>query len=428
MRVLVAGADGFIGRQVAAELAAVGHEVIAGVRRPDPSAAAAGRAVACDFARDLDSAAWRGRLDRVDAVVNCIGILRERGDNTFQRIHVDAPLALWRACQSAGVRRIVQISSLGSPDDGPFVASKHAGDAALDDLETSWTVLRPSVVYSPRGSYGGTSLLRAMAALPGVLFVPGSGTQRIDPVDASDLAALVAKLLATGEGIRQIVEVVGPETLTIREYLEAWRRWLAFPPARIVAVPRPLIQIAIALSEHFGSGPLTRTIDRMLSRGNAGAPGAVDRLSSLLGRRPQSLTQSLAAQPSFVQDRWHARLYFLGPALRVLLAFVWLGSGLAGFVGGTAAFASVIGRMEAEAGAALLVYAASTVDVVLGLALLAGFRPKLVGALMFASVLAYTLYFTIVVPGAWLEPLGGVLKNLVLLPAILVMMALADRR
>jgi len=37
-------------------------------------------------------------------------------------------------------------------------------DAKLAQLDLDWVVLRPSIVYSPDGSYGGTSLLRAMAA------------------------------------------------------------------------------------------------------------------------------------------------------------------------------------------------------------------------------------------------------------------------
>lgn len=67
----------------------------------------------------------------------------------------------------------MQVSALGDPRDGEFIASKHALDADLQKLDLDWAILRPSVVYSPAGSYGGSSLLRALAALPFMLFVPG---------------------------------------------------------------------------------------------------------------------------------------------------------------------------------------------------------------------------------------------------------------
>src|SRR5687768_15590531 len=132
-------------------------------------------------------ASWRASLEGIDAVVNVAGILRERGSQRFDRIHHDGPLALAQACVEAGVARFVQISALGHPDDGEFIASKHRFDQALQQLPLAAIVLRPSVVYSTAGSYGGTSLLRALAAVPGVLPLPGDGRSRIQPLAAEDL-------------------------------------------------------------------------------------------------------------------------------------------------------------------------------------------------------------------------------------------------
>ncbi len=64
----------------------------------------------------------------------------------------------------------------------------------------------------------------------------------------------------------------------------------------------------------------------------------------------------------------------------------------------------------------------------LGVLLLAGWRRLWVGALMLGSVFAYTLFIGILLPAIWFEPFGGLLKNLVLMPAILMMMALGDRQ
>ena len=89
MRILIAGASGFIGGRIAAELQGAGHEVIACGRDPArlqrlfPYA----QAIACDFAKD-SAADWRARLKTVDAVVNAAGIFRGHGANSFEQVHI----------------------------------------------------------------------------------------------------------------------------------------------------------------------------------------------------------------------------------------------------------------------------------------------------------------------------------------------------
>lgn len=435
MKVLVTGAEGFIGRHVVAALLAAGHEVVRGVRRHGPSSTTdhppeRDSRVECDFDHDLQPEAWLPRLAGIDAVVNCAGILRERGGTRFESVHVTAPRALFAACERLGVRRVIQVSALGEPADGEFIASKHRGDATLAAMDLDWVVLRPSVVYSTRGSYGGTSLLRAMAATPWVLALPGDGSQRIQPLSADDLGALIARLLMPGTSSRSIVEVVGPATLTLEEYLREWRAWLRVSAPRLVLrVPVPLVGLVAQLGEHLGSGPLGRTMHAMLARGNVGARDAPTHMRSLLGREPTALQAALAARPSFVQDRWQAHLYLLDPALRLALAFVWIFSAWVGF----ATPGSEIDALLRPAGfgpeiSVPLVRAASAVDLSLGLLLLLKWRPRLVGALMIVSLLAYTLLIGTMLPGAWFDPFGGLLKNVALLPAVAMMMAMAKRR
>lgn len=427
--VLVTGAEGFLGRHVVGALRAAGHDVIRGVR-PGSRDSETPDAVGCDFGADLDVRRWLPRLAGVDAVVNCVGILRETRRDAFEAVHVAAPRALFEACERRGVSRVVQISALGVAEDGEFIASKHRGDAVLEASRLEWVILRPSVVYSTDGSYGGTSLLRAMAALPGVLVLPGTGRQLIDPVDAADLAEIVLRLLATGAATRRVVEIVGPETLTIKHYLLAWRRWLRVPPPRMtLRVPGPLVGAIAAVGEWSGSGPLGRTMNAMLARGNVGEPGSREATSALLGRMPRSVDQALAKRPSYVQDRWRARLYVVEPTLRHALAVVWVFSAWVGFSTPAAEVASLlepvgIGREIAVP----LALAASGLDLLLGILLLARWRPTLVGALMIASLLGYTLVIGTWLPALWMEPFGGLLKNLALLPAVAAMMAMADRR
>jgi uncharacterized protein YbjT (DUF2867 family)/uncharacterized membrane protein YphA (DoxX/SURF4 family) len=430
MRVLVTGAYGFIGADVVAALIAAGHEVVCAVRAARVDARFPGVvAIACDMATDVDEAAWLPRLVGVDAVVNCAGILRERGTSTFESVHVAAPLALFRACATAGVRRVIQMSALGDPADGEFVASKHRCDHALSMLALDWVVLRPSVVYSTRGAYGGTSLLRALAALSYGIALPGDGRQRLQPVALPDLAQAVVAILAAPNVSRGTFELVGPNVVTLADYLRAWRRWLGIRGGREWHVPLRCVRAISRIGEAIGRGPLGLTMLRMLERGNIGNPGAWERVRERLGVAAASLECALSQTPAQTQDRQHARAYFWIPALRGALAALWIASGLLGLALPTEVVGATTPAEPIEGPVVLaLARIGGGVDLVLGLLCFARWRPRLVLAAMTGVLAIYTVAIGTLWPQHWLDPFGGLIKNIPLLAALGLLLAVEERR
>lgn len=421
--VLITGAHGFLAGFIIAALRARGWRVIRGVRS-QPSAADERH---CDFTQTQASTYWHALLDGVDAVVNVAGILRETPTQTFEAIHHTGPLALARACVDHGVRDFVQISALGDPDDGAFIASKHRFDAALLSLELRAVVLRPSIVYTPRGSYGGTSLLRALSALPFAVALPGAGAWPVQPLAAEDLGALVVAALE-GEQ-RGEFEVGCARPMTLREYLLHWRAWLRIPGSRTLPTPLWAVDAAVAVGERFGIGPMGQTMWRMLKRGNVCAPDAHARLLEAFGTAPRDLGTVLAQVPSQVQDRWQAQLYLLAPMLRWSVILLCLLSAWAGFATpGAEIEAMSAGSLLAHLQPVALARFAGGIDLALALWLASGWRPRAAVASTLLLVLGYTLCFGAVLPTLWLDPLGGLAKNLVLLPALAVLWVLSDRR
>ena len=169
MRFLLTGAGGFIGQHIAAELRMAGHDIVAAVRHPErwreqyPDE----QALACDFNQDVTPEVWLSRLTDIDVVINCVGILQERGKESIEAIHYLAPRALFDACKIAGIKRIIHISALGADQEAntPYAKTKNAAERYLESLDINWIIMRPSLVYST-GSGGGTSLFRALAAMP----------------------------------------------------------------------------------------------------------------------------------------------------------------------------------------------------------------------------------------------------------------------
>ena len=328
MRILLTGANGFLGAHILAGLLRRGHAVVAAVRDPArlrrqvPGA----EAIACDFNRDIDPAVWLPRVAGIEAVVNCAGVLQSAPGQSIRAIHVDAPKALFDACRQAGVRKVVQISAVGvdPPADTLYAQTKKAGDDHLKTLDLDWVILRPSLVYAS-GTWGGTSLMRGLAALPCVLPLVGDGSQPFRPLHVDDLVETVVRVLEQPDHVRQIIEVVGPERLTLRDILLKLRAWLGFAPARALQVPVGLIEPLARIGDLFG-GPLSSTSLRQMQAGAAGdwPDGQFERR---LGFRPRTMDESLADTPAQIQDRWHARLYFLRPVLRIVLAGYWAAFG-----------------------------------------------------------------------------------------------------
>jgi len=426
VRVLVTGANGFIGSRVVAGLHAAGHEVVAATRHGTPIPGASS-SVACDFSRDVDPAIWKPRLADIDAVVNCAGILRETKGDTFRRVHVDAPLALFRACAATGARRAIQLSALGEPQDGEFIASKHRCDQTLAELDLDWLVLRPGLVYSARGAYGGTALLRAFAAMSAVLPLPGDGSQPIRPIALEDLVAAIVAALAQPQARALIVELVGPQVLTLREYLLAWRRWFGLTSTRTLATPRWLADAAVAIGEWAGRGPLCRVIGNLLERGRIGGADALAQTQALLGRAPATLAQGLAQHPSDRRDFLQARWYLTRPLLLGTFALIWIASAAVGFCLPDPAAAATLPSWPA-AWVRVATVAGSIADLTLGIALLSVRRTRVVAALMLTMVAIYTVAIGVSAPAHWMDPLGGLFKNFGLAAALIVLLMLDDER
>lgn len=286
MNVLLTGASGFIGRHLASALRAAGYVVVE-ARRHIADATASVRA---DFTRDLSARDWMPKLAGIDAVVNAVGILREHGDQTFERIHKRAPQALFTACVAAGVRRIVQMSALGA-DRGVtrYFLSKRAADDYLATLPLEWTIVRPALVFGAGGA--NTRLFTTLARLP-IVPLPGRGEQRVQPLYIDDLTEAVVRVLGEATLDRARVELVGPQSLSLRELIAGLRASMLLGPPRFLPIPMSLVRIGAGIAGLSALSPLDRETLAMLEAGTRG-DGA--RIRQLLGREPRAVVSATAA-------------------------------------------------------------------------------------------------------------------------------------
>lgn len=430
MRVLLIGATGLIGSAVAARLRQDGHDVT-GVARAVGSAARrvpVHRWVSLDLRRATSEAVWAPHLVGIDAVVNCAGTLQDSGRDSTAAVHDMAPRALWRACEAAGVARVIHVSALGV-DRGAlsrFSATKGEGDRALEQSALDRIILRPSVVVG-RPAYGGSALFRGLAALPVLPRTPEAGP--LDIVQLDDVAETVVRLLGAGAPSRVALELSGPDRLSFEAVVAAYRAWLGWTPARLVAVPGWVMGAAYRLGDLLSwlgwRRPIRTTARREIVRGGVGENMQWRRLT---GIEPQSLAAALAAEPASVQERWFARLYLLKPVAIGTFALFWLMTGLISLGPGYDLAAAYMRRAGAGPLGEPSVIAGALTDLVV--AALIAWRPTArLGLLAALGVsILYIAAGTLLLPGLWADPLGPMMKIWPILALNLLCLAILEER
>ncbi len=413
-RVLVIGAYGLIGQAIALRLLAEGHEVvgagrdIAAARQRFPALSW----IACDLACDRAPEIWLGRLHGIDAVVHAAGVLQDGAGDDVRAVQVDGTGALYAACERAGLRRVIHISAVGADADAgtAFMTTKAEADKSLKQRDLDWAILRPALVIA-RPAYGGTALLRALAAFPACIPLAARQEAEMQIVSVDDVAQSVAYLVGDGKTLTGEWDLAHPEIHDVAVIAKGFRGWLGLPSATVLHMPGWLSSVAAMsgdLAGWFGwRNPLRRTTLRQLEAGVVGNPDSWIRDFPVA---PLDLGQALMRHPSAVQDLWHARLFLLKPVIFIALSLFWIVTGLITLGPGWETGLALLKGAGIETGAEMLAVAGALADILLGVTVL--FRRTAFWALvgMFAVSIGYLAAATLLMPVLWLDPLGPLVK------------------
>lgn len=413
MKVMVIGAYGLIGSAIACRLANAGYDVtgvgrsLSSARRRMPKV----NWIEGDLAKDTDPLTWQSRLAGVDAVVHAAGLLQDGAGDDVRAVQVDGTGALYEACERMRIRRVIHISAIGAEADADtsFMTTKAEADAALQRRDLDWAILRPGLVLAHQ-AYGGTALMRGLAAVPGcVPVVAGSGPVQVVAVD--DVASTVLALLQPDAPRTGVWDIAHPKQHRLEDIALALRGWLGLAPAPVLHVPDIFIRMTAALGDAAAwlgwRNPLRRTALKQIEAGVVGDSADWMRDFAI---EPASLEDIFNAVPATVQDVWHARLLFLKPVVLVTLVMFWL---LTGLITLGPAYAEGIARFDATGFGKLgpvLTVAGAFADILLAVLLAWRRTAALALALMMLVSVAYLLIGTLLMPALWIDPLGPLLK------------------
>lgn len=277
--ITVFGGSGFIGRYLVQQLARRGWIIQVAVRHPDAALFLKPLGDVGQITPIAASLRHEGSIAAAvagaDAVINLVGILYERGRQSFAEIHAEGARRVAVAARAAGAARLVQVSAIGADSASPsdYARSKAAGEAAVAAAFPGASIVRPSIVFGPEDGF--FNRFAAMARVSPVLPLVGGGRTRFQPVYVGDVAEAIARIVDDSATAGRTYELGGPRVYSFRELLELM---LAVVHRRRLLAPLPFwaASLQAAFLELLPVPPLTRDQVRLLQRDNvvaAGAPG-----------------------------------------------------------------------------------------------------------------------------------------------------------
>ena len=259
MKIMIAGADGFVGTELAKRLGS--HELVLPSRRPEKPALSA-RVSSPLFDPDLE------RLvagQRPEIVINLLGIIRESPGASFSLVHEEYTRRLLAGARAAGVKKFIQMSALGAAPDAPsaYHRSKFSGEELVKASGLPFVIFRPSLITG-----AGQKLLaelRSIARFTPVLAAPSDGLAA--PLRVEVVAACFARAAEDDSISGEIFELAGGRVMNFREiFAEA----LASMGLRrlVIGLPLKFFRPLLPLFRLFPAPPMTREQYLMLERPN----------------------------------------------------------------------------------------------------------------------------------------------------------------
>jgi len=239
LRVLVTGADGFLGQHLLPRLISRGHRVRAVSRKPPIRPGSHATGIEWRQADLTQRESIVGIASGCDRVVHLAGRFVARGETSLGREHGTGTRNLVWETRKTDVERIVFVSALGaSPDAGEYFRTKFEAEDVVMSADLDYVILRPSVVYGP-GDHFTTPVVRILRSMP-VYPMMGDGTFELQPLAVEDMVDVLTQAVENPDVAGRSVDLAGPERLSFVRIVRVL--------GETIGRPRPVIPLPAALA------------------------------------------------------------------------------------------------------------------------------------------------------------------------------------
>lgn len=277
MTILVTGATGRVGRHVVHQLVQRDADVRALVREPAKADFPSGVEVVQGDLLDIHA------LREAFVGVRTLFLLNAVAGDEFTQALIALNIA-----REAGVERIVYLSVLHADSwvNVPHFAVKSGAERMIEDLGFSATILRPAYFIDNEHMITDVILNHGVYPMP----IGGKGVAMVDARDIAEVAAieLIRRDFGAATLPREIINLVGPETLTGEKLAVIWSEALGRPVIYGGDDPTGFEQNLAQVMPPWMAYEMRLMAERYVSNGMVPDVGDVERLTTILGRPPHS--------------------------------------------------------------------------------------------------------------------------------------------
>jgi NADH dehydrogenase len=272
--VTVFGGTGFVGRRVVKHLRELEFSVRIASRHPDRARGLFGEEeprLQPTMTDIHDDASVATAIAGGYGVVNAISLYVERGNETFQSVHVAAAARIARHARDSGARRLVHISGIGadSTAHSPYICSRGRGEAVVKAEFPDAIIVRPAAMFGPDDAFL-TAILQHLRRLPAYPMF-GRGNTRLQPAYVEDVAEAIARCLGQGQTPGTIFECGGPRIYSYSLLLKAIAREVGLRPI-LFPMPFAVWHTLAFFAELLPNPPFTRNQVELMQTDNVASP------------------------------------------------------------------------------------------------------------------------------------------------------------
>lgn len=224
--ILVTGGTGFVGKYIVNQLLREGYDVRLLVRLGTSIPTEWQNKVTVFQADVADPSTLHGCCQGVSAVIHLIGTIAERGDATFEKVHVDITRNLLAEAKKSGGRRWIHMSATGTRPHAVsrYHQTKWKSEELVRNSGLAWTIFRPSMIFGKEDRF--VNLFAKLIKCPfGVLrgwILPyfGDGKSVIRPIAVEHVAQAFVRSLSNESAVGKTFSLSG-QALTFPEMLES---------------------------------------------------------------------------------------------------------------------------------------------------------------------------------------------------------------
>jgi len=288
--IFIAGASGFVGGHLIDFLLSKGHKVKCLARSEKTNRFLAEKGIEV-FAGDITrSETLQRALRSDDMVIHLVGIIEEKGDATFQSVHVEGTKNLVAEAKQTNVRHLFYQSALGADLNSwsGYLRTKAEAEEIVKQSGIPHTIFRPSLIIGPWDGF--TKKIMDMLKFSPVIPLPGEGKSKFQPIYIKDWLTCMGRVIDDPAKFSGTFNIGGPEHLAYRQIVEALSRAAGYRKPTF-SIPMGFMKLSTSILERFlPSPPVTSDQLRLLEQDNI---CDIDSVVRQFGFMPMNLAAAL---------------------------------------------------------------------------------------------------------------------------------------